>query len=71
MMKLTMLIAAQALFEQDIGGDTQSVSRNIGITLEFFTRLMSPLRFTLRLPLPSTLRFRRALGELDDVVHFA
>ncbi len=42
MMKLTMLIAAKALFEQDIGSDTQSVSRNIGITLEFFTRLSSP-----------------------------
>ena len=36
MMKLTMLIAAQALFEQDIGSDTQAVSRNIGAVLEFF-----------------------------------
>jgi cytochrome P450 len=70
MMKLTMLIAAQALFEQDIGGDTQSVSRNIGITLEFFTRLSSPfLKLSLALPLPATLRFKKAVRDLDAVIY--
>jgi cytochrome P450 len=37
--------------------------------MEFFTRLMSPLRVTLRFPLPSTFRFHRALRELDAVVY--
>jgi cytochrome P450 len=70
MMKLTMLIAAQALFEQDIGSDTQSVSRNIGITLEFFTRLSSPfLKLSLALPLPATLRFKKAVRDLDAVIY--
>jgi cytochrome P450 len=70
MMKLTMLIAAQALFEQDIGSDTQSVSRNIGITLEFFTRLSSPfLKLSLALPLPATLRFKKAVRDLDTVIY--
>ncbi len=43
MMKLTMLIAAQALFDHDIGDDTQKVSHTIDTILEFFTRLSSPL----------------------------
>jgi cytochrome P450 len=70
MMKLTMLIAAQALFEQDIGDDTEAVSHNIDIVLEFFTRLSSPLlKFSLALPLPSSLRFKRAVRELDAVIY--
>jgi len=70
MMKLTMLIAAQALFEQDIGSDTRAVSRNIGITLEFFTRLSSPfLKLLLALPLPATLRFKKAVRDLDTVIY--
>jgi cytochrome P450 len=70
MMKLTMLIAAQALFEQDIGSDTQAVSRNIATTLEFFTRLTSPfLKISLALPLPATLRFKKAVRELDTVIY--
>ena len=70
MMKLTMLIAAQALFEQDIGSDTQAVSRNIDIVLEFFTRLSSPfLKLSLALPLPSSRRFRKAVRDLDAVIY--
>ena len=70
MMKLTMLIAAQALFDHDIGEDTQKVSRNIGTVLEFFTRLSSPfLKLSLRLPLPSSLRFKKAVRDLDVVIY--
>src|SRR5258706_10695409 len=70
MMKLTMLIAAQALFEQDIGEDTQAVSHNIDTVLEFFTRLSSPfLRLALPLPLPSSLKFKKAVRDLDAVIY--
>jgi cytochrome P450 len=70
MMKLTMLIAAQALFEQDIGEDTGAVSHNIDVVLEYFTRLSSPfLKLTLALPLPSSLRFRKAVRDLDAVIY--
>jgi cytochrome P450 len=69
LMKLAMSLVSKTLFGHDIEEDAGAVSRNLSILMEFFTWLMSPLRFTLRLPLPSTLRFRRALGELDDVVH--
>ncbi|MEO8143283.1 MAG: cytochrome P450, partial [Betaproteobacteria bacterium] len=69
MMKLTMSIVAQSLFGHDIEEDAEAVSRNLGILLANFTRLMSPLRFTLMLPLPSSLRFRRAIRELDVVIY--
>lgn len=70
MMKLTMLIAAQALFADDIGEDTTAVSDNLAILLEVFTRMSSPfLMLSLKLPLPSTLRFRRAVRDLDAVFY--
>jgi len=70
MMKLTMLIAARALFDHDIENDAEAVSRNLGTVLEFFTRLSSPLlKLSLKLPLPSSLRFKRAVRELDKVIY--
>lgn len=70
MMKLTMLIAARALFAHDLGDDTRNVSRNIDVVLEFFTRLSSPfLKLSLALPLPSSLRFKRAVRDLDVVIY--
>jgi len=70
MMKLTMFVAAQALFDHRIEDDSDAVSRNLGIVLEKLTRLMSPfLGFSLKLPLPSTLKFRRAVRELDAVIY--
>ena len=69
MMKLTMSIVARSLFGHDIEEDAVAVSRNLGILLANFTRLMSPLRFTLMLPLPSSLRFHRAIRELDVVIY--
>jgi len=70
MMKLTMLIAARALFAHDIGAEAQRMSHSIDTALEFFTRLGSPLlRLELALPLPSTLRLRAAIAELDRVIY--
>jgi len=69
LMRLAMALVAKTLFGHDIEEDSDAVSRNLSILMEFFTRLMSPLRWTLRFPLPSTLRFRRALSELDAVVY--
>src|SRR5689334_6492388 len=70
MMRLAMALAAKALFGHDIEDDSEGVSRNLGTMLDFFRRLMSPLlQISLKLPLPSTLRVRRALREMDDVIH--
>jgi len=70
MMKLAMALAAKVLFGHDIEDDSEGVSHNLGILLDFFARLMSPLlQISLKLPLPSTLRVRRALREMDDVIY--
>jgi len=70
MMRLTMFIAAKTLFDHDIQGDSDIVSTNLAILLEHFTRMMSPfLRLSLALPLPSTLRFRRAVRDFDAVIY--
>lgn len=70
MMRFAMALAAKALFGHDIENDSEGVSRNLGTMLDFFRHLMSPLlQISLKLPLPSTLRLRRALREMDDVIH--
>lgn len=70
MMRLTMRIAARALFEHAIDADVDAVSRNLDTLLEFFTRLSSPLlELSLKLPLPSTLAFKRAVRELDEIIY--
>jgi len=70
MMKLAMALAAKALFGHDIEDDSEGVSRNLSVLLEFFSRLMSPfLQISLKLPLPSTLRVRKALREMDEVIY--
>jgi cytochrome P450 len=69
-MKLTMLVAARALFDDDIEADAEAVSSNLAVLLEFFTRISSPfLGLWLRLPLPSSRRFHRAVRELDAVIY--
>ena len=70
MMKLTMAVVAKTLFDHDVEGDADRVSRNLTLLMSYFTRLMSPwLRYGLKLPLPATLKFRRALRELDTVIY--
>jgi cytochrome P450 len=69
-MKLTMLITARSLFNHDIEDDAVAVSRNLAVLLEVFTRLSSPfLRLSLKLPFPSTLRFNKAVRDLDAVIY--
>jgi cytochrome P450 len=69
-MALTMFIAGKTLFDHDIEGDSDAVSENLAILLEYFTRMMSPfLRLSLMVPLPSTLRFRRAVRDFDTVIY--
>ena len=70
MMELTMFVAAKTLFGHDIKDDSDAVSRNVTLLLEYFTRLVSPFfSLLLKLPLPSTLRFRKAVRDLDAVIY--
>lgn len=71
MMLLTMKVAAKSLFNHEVGGrDSDRVARNLALLLEYFSGMMSPfLYMSLKLPLPRTLRFRRALRELDELIY--
>jgi cytochrome P450 len=69
-MKLTMLVAARALFEDDIEADAGAVSSNLAVLLEYFTRISSPfLGLWLRLPTASSRRFHGAVRDLDAVIY--
>lgn len=70
MMKLTMAVVSKTLFDHDVERDSDRVSGNLSTLMSFFARWMSPfLQFSLKLPLPSTFTFRRALRGLDEVVY--
>ena len=70
MMQLTMFVASIALFGHDIEDDADAVSSNMTLLLEYFTRLVSPFfNVLLKLPLPSTLRVRAAVRDLDAVIY--
>jgi len=70
MMHLTLYIAAKALFDHEIEDDSDVISKNLDILLEYFTRMMSPfLSLSLALPLPSTRHFRKAVRDFDSVIY--
>ncbi|HEX2566113.1 MAG TPA: cytochrome P450 [Burkholderiales bacterium] len=69
LMTFTIAVVAKTLFGQDIDEDSDVVSRNLSVLMQYFSKLMSPTRGTLNLPLPSSLRFHKALRELDAVVY--
>ena len=70
MMELAMMVVAKTLFDHEVAGESDRVSHNLSIALEFFSKMMSPfLALRLKLPLPSTRRFRGAVRELDAVIY--
>jgi cytochrome P450 len=70
LMTLTLKVAAKSLFDHEPADDSDLISRNLTILQEFYSGLVSPFRsLALKLPLPSSLRFRRALRELDELIH--
>ncbi len=71
MTRLTMEIAAETLFGSSIGPDVPRISAALGYSMGLFwkhtTHPLSSL--LLRLPVPSTLRVRRARRTLDALVY--
>ena len=69
MMGLTLGIVAKTLFDADLEGEAKVVSESMETVMNYF---MSPMRwFSIRerLPLPSTLRYRRAIKRIDDIIY--
>ncbi|MEL6342642.1 MAG: cytochrome P450 [Myxococcota bacterium] len=69
MSRLTLRIAGETLFSQDISARGDTVGENLSHLVEDFTRLGThPLPGWERFPTPKNLAFNRALQELDRVV---
>ena len=70
MARLTLRIAGETLFGIDLSDDSAEVGRAMGAMLTRFTEMiMMPFPFIASLPTPRNLQNRKALAELDRVVH--
>ena len=71
MMHVTLRIAANTLFSKDVDShEADRVGEALSIALRLFERVTSPFAEWLDyLPLPSTLRFRRARKQLDRIIY--
>ncbi len=70
MNRLTLAIAGDTLFGADVAGEAEEVARALDAALGMFDRLTNPLGILLdRLPLPGTIRLRRARAALDATIY--
>ncbi|HEU4456661.1 MAG TPA: cytochrome P450 [Longimicrobium sp.] len=70
MNRLTLSIAGDTLFGADVEGEAEGVARALDAALGMFDRLTNPLGVILdRLPLPGTIRLRRARAALDATIY--
>jgi cytochrome P450 len=69
MAQLTLAIAAKTLFDADVEGEADEIGSALGELLGRFNIAFVAFDFLNRLPLPSTLRFRRASARLDQTIY--
>jgi len=70
MSRLTLSIAAQTFFGADVHGEAEEIGQALTHALEAFKRLTNPLGPLLdKLPLPTTIRVRRAGRRLDETIY--
>jgi cytochrome P450 len=70
MMALTLGIVAEALFGSDVSGHAGGVEQALAVLMNQFEG-MAGLAFLLpeKLPLPSTLKFKRSVAQLDKIIY--
>lgn len=69
MMKLTLAIVGQTLFQQDLTQQQTQIGEAMGVLTHNFQRLLSPLAgLWQRLPTPGNRRLQRSMATLDEVV---
>ena len=72
MNRLTLAIAGMTLLGVDVEGEADEIGRSLTAALGLFDRLHNPLAPLLdRLPVPGTLRMRRARERLDATIYRA
>src|SRR4029077_17517750 len=70
MMGLTLSVVAKTLFDADVDEEADEIGVALTSLVDLFPALMNPLStLPRRLPLPQTLRFRRAIRRLDKTVY--
>jgi len=70
MMRLTLSIVAKTLFDAEVEGEEDDIGRALTSLIDLFPMLINPLSTYIRkLPIPSTLRFRKALARLDRTIY--
>ncbi|HEX5727017.1 MAG TPA: cytochrome P450 [Longimicrobiaceae bacterium] len=70
MNRLTLAIAGKTLFGADVEGEADEIGGAMTDALGLFNRLTNPLGPLLdRLPVPGTIRFRRARERLDATIY--
>lgn len=70
MMRLTLAIVAKTLFDATLEDEQDEIGRSLTELIDLFPLLMNPLSpMLMRLPIPATLRFRRAVRRLDETIY--
>lgn len=70
MMHLTLSVVAKTLFDAEVEGEADEIGGALTNLIDLFPLLMNPFSPTLlKLPLPSTIRFRGAVKRLDRTIY--
>ena len=70
MMRLTLSVVAKTLYDADIDEEADEIGSALTNLIDLFPLLMNPLAPILqKLPIPSTIRFRRAIARLDRTIY--
>lgn len=70
MMRMALGISGRTMFDVDVEGEAADVGAALNAAMKLFDRLSIPLiQVLLKLPLPSTLSFRRAKKVLDSKIY--
>jgi cytochrome P450 len=70
MNRLTLAIAGRTLFGAEVEAEADEIGRALDDALQLYSRLSNPFAFLLdRLPVPGTLRMRRARERLDATIY--
>ncbi len=69
MMQLTLSIVAKTLFDADLAKEVEDVAAALDVVMAYFMDPMRWFRIREYLPTPSTLRHRRAIRRLDEIIY--
>jgi cytochrome P450 len=70
MMRLTLAVVSRSLFGTDVAVSAAEIREDLGTIISLFPRFSLPLFGLIqKLPLPSNIRFDRAVARLDRIVH--